>query len=137
MEVASPQHRQYCSTVLIFSSTKSSISPKLGSRNSFMFSRLKEITRRVIQRAGFDVVRTNAAVFNFRSDGYLRHNARRLEHLASLQIPVAGLSVLEIGAGIGDHSHYYIDRDCVITITEARSENLEWLKKRYPTCKVQ
>ncbi len=73
----------------------------------------------------------------FHSDAYLRHNARRLEHLASLRIPVAGMSVLEIGAGIGDHSHYYIDRGCRVTITEARNENLYLLRKRYPNCHVQ
>jgi hypothetical protein len=73
----------------------------------------------------------------FHSYHYLRHNARRLEHLASLRIPVAGLSVLEVGAGIGDHSHYYIDRGCRITITEARSENLEILRNRYPDQNVR
>ncbi len=75
-------------------------------------------------------------VASFHSDHYLRHNARRLEHLASLRIPVAGMSVLEVGAGIGDHSHYYIDRNCHVTITEARAENLALLRKRYPDQKV-
>ena len=42
---------------------------------------------------------------------YVRHNARRLEHLASLRIPVVRMTVLEVGAGIGDHSHYYMDRN--------------------------
>ncbi len=72
----------------------------------------------------------------FHSHHYLRHNARRLEHLASLQIPVTGLSVLEVGAGIGDHSHYYIDRGCRVTITEARQENLSLLRSRYPQHRV-
>lgn len=80
---------------------------------------------------------TNSPVHHFHSDHYLRHNARRLEHLASLRIPVAGLSVLEVGAGIGDHSHYYIDRGCRVTITEARPENLTYLRTRYPDCSVQ
>ncbi len=47
------------------------------------------------------------------------------------------MSVLEIGAGIGDHSQYFIDRGCAITITEARPENLEYLKTRYPDCSIQ
>jgi len=42
------------------------------------------------------------------------------------------MSVLEVGAGIGDHSHYYIDRGCKITITEPRPENLAHLRNRYP-----
>jgi SAM-dependent methyltransferase len=68
----------------------------------------------------------------FHSHNYLRHNARRQEHLASLGIPLAGKTVLEVGAGIGDHSHFFKDRGCSITITEARSENLHLLKTRYP-----
>jgi hypothetical protein len=73
----------------------------------------------------------------FHSDHYLRHTARRLEHLASLQIPVRGKTVLEVGAGIGDHSSYYIDRGCKITITEDRTENLSILRRRYPDQIVQ
>jgi hypothetical protein len=69
---------------------------------------------------------------SFRSDHYTRHNARRLEHLASLGLNLAGKTVIEFGAGIGDHSHYYIDRGCPITITEARPENIAYLKARYP-----
>jgi len=72
----------------------------------------------------------------FHSHHYMRHNARRLEHLASLRISVSGMSVLEVGAGIGDHSHYYIDRKCSITITEAREENLSLLRERYPNQKI-
>jgi hypothetical protein len=68
----------------------------------------------------------------FHSDHYTRHNARRLEHLASLGLHLSGKTVLEFGAGIGDHSHYYIDRGCPITITEARPDNLAYLKGRYP-----
>jgi SAM-dependent methyltransferase len=73
----------------------------------------------------------------FHSPHYLRHNARRLEHLASLRIPVAGATVLEVGAGIGDHSHYYLDRGCRVTITEAREENLVLLRERYPGADVR
>jgi len=69
---------------------------------------------------------------SFHSKLYLRHNARRLEHLASLGIPVAGRTVLELGAGIGDHSTYYLDRGCGLTITEARDENLEVLRGVFP-----
>ena len=73
---------------------------------------------------------------SFHSPHYLRHNARRLEHLASLRIPVAGLSVLEVGAGIGDHSHYYIDRGCRILVTEARQENLQLMRARMAGCDI-
>ena len=69
--------------------------------------------------------------WEFHSFSYLRHNARRLEHLASLRIPVAGKRVLELGAGIGDHTAYYLDRGCHVTSAEARPENLEVLRNRY------
>lgn len=95
------------------------------------------MARNIFRKLGFEIVSAKDPVLHFHSDHYLRHNARRLEHLASLGIPVAGMSVLEVGAGIGDHSHYYIDRGCTITITEVRSENLKYLRKRYPHCDVQ
>jgi SAM-dependent methyltransferase len=104
---------------------------------------LRTIVRRVIRKTGFDIVRLRGPVVehwdpvdSFHSDEYLRHNSRRLEHLASLRISVAGMSVLEVGAGIGDHSQYYIDRGCTITITEARPENVEYLRTRYPALNV-
>ncbi|PCJ18738.1 MAG: hypothetical protein COB02_09910 [Candidatus Cloacimonadota bacterium] len=81
--------------------------------------------------------RIQEAVNLFHSGGYLRHNARRLEHLQSLRIPIVGKTVLEVGAGIGDHSTFYIDRACDITITEVREENLAILKQRFPDLKVE
>jgi len=86
--------------------------------------------KNTIKRTGFTIVRVRPDV-EFRSDYYTRHNARRLEHLASLHIAVAGKTVLEVGAGIGDHSHYYLDRGCRMTITEGRNENVQYLRDRY------
>jgi hypothetical protein len=74
---------------------------------------------------------------HFHQAAYLRHNARRLEHLSSLHLPVAGRCVLEVGAGIGDHSAYYIDRGCTVTLTDARADNLSWLRARFPEHSVQ
>src|ERR1700761_4867905 len=88
-------------------------------------------------RAGYRIVPSIDPVLHFRSDAYLRHNARRQEHLASLHIPVAGMSVLEVGAGIGDHSHYFLDRGCRMTITETRERSLKYLKLRFPGTDVQ
>ncbi len=68
----------------------------------------------------------------FHSLHYLRHNQRRLEHLVSLNLPIHGASVLEVGAGIGDHTHFFLDRNCKVTSTEGRSENLALLKSHYP-----
>jgi hypothetical protein len=68
----------------------------------------------------------------FHSHHYLRHNQRRQEHLASLNLELSDRSVLELGAGIGDHTSFFLDRGCNVTITEAREENLQILKSRFP-----
>jgi SAM-dependent methyltransferase len=85
----------------------------------------------IARRVGRRVLPPPDSLSAFHSRGYLRHNARRQEHLASLSIRVEGASVLEVGAGIGDHTHYFLDRGCHVTITEAREENLRLLRKRY------
>lgn len=73
----------------------------------------------------------------FHGPYYSRHTARRLEHLASLGLPVAGKSVLEVGAGIGDLSHFYMDRGARITITETRPDSLGYLRFRYPEADIR
>jgi hypothetical protein len=102
-----------------------------------MLGEFRRKTKSIIRKTGFAIVRIYDPARYFHAHHYLRHNARRLEHLASLRIPVAGMSILEVGAGVGDHSHYYIDRGCRVTITEARAENIRYLRKRYPNCGVQ
>ena len=61
----------------------------------------------------------------FRSPWYQRHNQRRQEHLASLQLDLVSKSVLEVGAGVGDHTFYFLDRDCTVVSLEARRENCQ------------
>jgi hypothetical protein len=69
---------------------------------------------------------------SFVSDHYRRHNQRRQEHLATLQLPIAGRSVLEVGAGIGDHTSFFRDRGCAVTATDAREPLLALLAARHP-----
>ena len=59
----------------------------------------------------------------FGASFYARHNQRRLEHLASLGLDLHGKSVLEPGAGVGDHTLFYLDRGCRVTSVEPRAEN--------------
>jgi SAM-dependent methyltransferase len=61
---------------------------------------------------------------------YQRHNARRLEHLASLGLPLSGKTVLELGAGVGDHSTFFLDRGCSVVSVEPRQENIRLMKER-------
>jgi hypothetical protein len=69
---------------------------------------------------------------NFVSPHYQRHNQRRQEHLASLNLPLARKTVLEIGAGIGDHTSFFLDRECTVTSSDGRIELLSILKQRFP-----
>ena len=73
----------------------------------------------------------------FWSHQYLRHTQRRLEHLALLGLPLADRTVLEVGAGIGDHTSFFIDRGCQVITTDGRPENVELLRKRYPGLDVR
>ncbi|MFU8828702.1 MAG: class I SAM-dependent methyltransferase [Phycisphaerales bacterium] len=67
----------------------------------------------------------------FHSNHYLRHTARRLEHLASLGLDLTNQRVFEPGAGIGDHTQFYLDRGCAVHASEPRLENLEEMRTRF------
>ncbi len=73
----------------------------------------------------------------FWSTHYIRHNQRRQEHLATLGLELAHQTVLETGAGIGDHTSFFLDRGCQVTVTEPQEQNLEVLRARYPTHDVR
>ena len=72
----------------------------------------------------------------FQSFHYQRHNRRRQEHLASLCLPITGKTVLEVGAGIGDHTSFFVDRQCSVTSTDGRPELLEILQFNNPKAKI-
>jgi SAM-dependent methyltransferase len=61
----------------------------------------------------------------FRGGYYIRYNARRLEHLASLGLDLYDRTVLEVGAGVGDLTSFFLDRGCKVTSVEARAENIQ------------
>lgn len=72
---------------------------------------------------------------DFHSYWYLRHNQRRLEHLVSLEcaggLDLRNKAVLELGAGVGDHTHFFLDRGCRVLTTDGRPENFEVLRRVY------
>ncbi len=72
---------------------------------------------------------------SFRGAHYQRHNARRLEHLASLRLDLQGRRVLEVGAGIGDHTTFFLDHDCTVVATEPRPENCRIFAANLDSCR--
>lgn len=99
-------------------------------------SRLVSRIRALVERRNGTGAGTLAAD-DFRTHEYQRHNQRRQEHLASLQLPLSGSSVLEVGAGIGDHTSFFLDRGCTVISTEGRPENVERLRARFPALDVR
>ena len=68
----------------------------------------------------------------FDTDAANELNAARLEHLASLDLPLAQRTVLEVGAGVGQLTGFFTSRGCSVLATEARADNLEELRRRRP-----
>jgi 2-polyprenyl-3-methyl-5-hydroxy-6-metoxy-1,4-benzoquinol methylase len=67
----------------------------------------------------------------FRTLGYLRHNQRRQEHLATLGLDLSDKTVLEVGCGPGDHTTFFLDRGGSVTAVEARLECCQFLLESY------
>ena len=67
----------------------------------------------------------------FSSEHYRIHNEARLQHLASLGLPISG-RVLEVGSGPGDHTGFYLERGCTVVATDGRAECVRALAARYP-----
>jgi SAM-dependent methyltransferase len=69
----------------------------------------------------------------FDTDAAQAINQARLEHLATLELPIAGRRVLEVGAGVGHLTSFFVERGCQVVATEARHENFAELKRRLPS----
>lgn len=102
-----------------------------------MIDLIKILIKKTFNSIGLDIVRISKSTKDaFLSYHYQRHNQRRLEHLVSLGLNIAGSTVLEVGAGIGDHTSFFIDRNCKIVTSEARQNNIKILLSRYPNLRV-
>jgi SAM-dependent methyltransferase len=74
---------------------------------------------------------------DFHSDRYLALTQRRLEHLATLKLEIAGRTVLEVGAGIGDLTGFFVARECRVIATDGRTANIAILRRRYPSVDIR
>ena len=63
-------------------------------------------------------------------------NHARQAHLASLGLDLKGKSVLEVGAGIGLHTPFFLERGCTVTVTDGRAENVAEIARRHPGVKT-
>jgi hypothetical protein len=69
---------------------------------------------------------------HFSSPYYQDHNRARLAHLASLGLLLANRRVLEPGSGPGDHTQFYVERECTVVSVDSCQECLEVLARHFP-----
>jgi cyclopropane fatty-acyl-phospholipid synthase-like methyltransferase len=67
----------------------------------------------------------------FLSIDYQLHNIARLKHLDTLALDLHNKTVIEFGAGIGDHTYYYLLKNCRVISTDARIELVNHIAKRF------
>lgn len=89
---------------------------------------MKNIYRKIFKQES----RVDTGIGNtFLSGAYQKHNVARLGHLDSLGLPLRTKRVFEFGAGIGDHSYYFLTRGCQVTASDSRPELLTLIKNRF------
>ena len=91
-----------------------------------------EWARHITQQCGDDRIRGNMLLVDkfFHSENYMELNEARLEHLDSLNLPIEkGMTVLEVGAGMGDLAKHFIEKGCDVVTTDGRAEHVELIKK--------
>ena len=111
--------------VAVVSSSKEKVDPG----NSLLFLR-KIASSLTLRKRGLAVLRDWKIYAEFFAPAYQRHNVARLQHLDSLGLDVARKSVLEVGAGVGDHSLFYLYRNCRLLAVEGRSSLAKSLSER-------
>jgi len=50
---------------------------------------------------------------------------RRLEHLSSLGLPLAGKSVTDVGCGVGHLSSFFLDRKCSVNLVDSAEKAID------------
>jgi 2-polyprenyl-3-methyl-5-hydroxy-6-metoxy-1,4-benzoquinol methylase len=76
-------------------------------------------------------------VENFDTPAALELNRARLTHLASLDLPLQGKRVLDVGCGVGHLAQFFVQKGCDVLCVDGRKENLERLKDLYPSLRAE
>ena len=103
-------------------------------RRSWKHSAAKRSWKR--RNVGSEPLPPGGGIEVFDTDVAQALNTARLTHLASLDLPLAGRSVLEVGAGVGHLTRFFLDRNCQVTVTEGRADNAHELARRLPEVDV-
>jgi SAM-dependent methyltransferase len=68
----------------------------------------------------------------FDTPSYSDITRARLRHLDSLDLPLAGHSVLDLGAGVGHFAEFFRSKGCRVHCVDARPDNVARLRTLYP-----
>ncbi len=68
---------------------------------------------------------------HFLTPNYQKINVARLQHLESLGLDLNNKKVIEFGAGIGDHTIFYLFKNCEVFPTEGRKELCDFISYRF------
>jgi SAM-dependent methyltransferase len=100
------------------------VMPSAGSRPYPVFIKHRDIQAEALPQGG--------GVECFDTPQALEINRARLAHLESLELPLAGKRVLDVGCGVGHLAQYFVQRDCDVVCVDGREENIVSLRARYP-----
>jgi SAM-dependent methyltransferase len=67
----------------------------------------------------------------FLDQRYQQHTIARLAHLDSLGLALRSKRVIEVGAGIGEHTLFYLHRGCQVVVTDGRPELVRFVHNRF------
>jgi SAM-dependent methyltransferase len=87
-------------------------------------------SRFTLLKLGFSLLRHWRLYADFLSPHYQQNNLARLQHLDSLGLPLSGKKILDVGAGIGDHTLFYLYRGCSVLPVDGRPDSVKALKRR-------